>query len=282
MKPSVEGMFKNGRNQTVHVRAWWSSFEPKAAVLAVHGLFDGSRRFSRMAENLTGRGFHLLTLDLPGFVRSDEAGRMTVRFDDLLDSVQRTVLYFREPEMENLPLFLLGYDTGAGVALLSCVHGTDAFRGLVLISPVFSLEAFGIEEPETGFLAMFRRIFKRRITLTHPDPGMLVKDPVFRKQIEEEKAERETQLPVTFLRELTSGLNRAREAAAQLRIPLLIQIGENDPFLAPQTVEALYAAVPGDDKEILRYEGMLHELHNEKDRSLVFDDLERWLLKHLH
>jgi alpha-beta hydrolase superfamily lysophospholipase len=65
--------------------------------------------------------------------------------------------------------------------------------------------------------------------------------------------------------------------AGEIRIPILMLVGGQDPVINPESNREFYDRLGAEDKTLLLYPRMLHEPLNELGREQVFDDLSRWL-----
>jgi alpha-beta hydrolase superfamily lysophospholipase len=82
--------------------------------------------------------------------------------------------------------------------------------------------------------------------------------------------------------EALRAIDRVRERAADIRLPILILHGENDQVNDVEGSRELFAKVSSADKEILIYPGGMHEPHNDLDREKVARDVEDWISRHMH
>ena len=69
--------------------------------------------------------------------------------------------------------------------------------------------------------------------------------------------------------------------AGEIRVPVLMLIGGQDPVISPESNREFYDRLGSGDKTFLLYPRMLHEPFNELGRQQVFDDLARWLEQRL-
>jgi len=279
MKPSAEGFFLDIRNRKIHVQGWWASFEPKAVILVVHGLGEHGGRYARFAEQVNPRGFHVIALDLPGFGKSEGKRGHIDRFDEFLGCVEQAALYFKEPEFVNLPMFLFGHSMGGLIAFHAGVRFPKYFRGLVLSSPAF---AFVVKVPKFKLLAgtLADRLLPK-VTLPHGlDMRFLSHDPEVRREYESDPLVHD-RISARLFGELLRAMRKVPELAAKCSLPVLVQIGGEDPFVNRTVIEEVLEKIPGEDKELLVYDHFYHEPYNELDRHLAYEDLERWILKHL-
>ena len=279
MKPSAEGFFLDERNRKIHVRGWWAAFEPKAAILVVHGLGEHGGRYAKFAEHVTPRGFHVVALDLPGFGQSEGKRGHIGRFGEFLECVEKAALYFKEPEFSHLPMFLFGHSMGGLIAFHAAVRLQKHFRGVILSSPAFALS---VSVPKWKRLAgrLADRILSG-VTLPHGlDLRFLSHDPAV---IQEYKSDPliHDRISARLFAELLRAMKEVPQAASRMSLPLLVQIGGEDPFINRRVIEHVLERIPGQDKELLVYENFYHEPYNELERHLAYEDLERWILKHL-
>jgi alpha-beta hydrolase superfamily lysophospholipase len=59
--------------------------------------------------------------------------------------------------------------------------------------------------------------------------------------------------------------------------PLLMLLGSQDPVIDPNTSRAFFEQVGSEDKTLLIYPGMLHEPLNEVGREQVIADVAQWI-----
>jgi alpha-beta hydrolase superfamily lysophospholipase len=69
--------------------------------------------------------------------------------------------------------------------------------------------------------------------------------------------------------------------AADVRAPLLMLLGTDDPVIDARFSGAVFDTLGSRDKTLRLYPGMLHEPLNELGREQVFDDIAEWLTSRL-
>ncbi len=72
------------------------------------------------------------------------------------------------------------------------------------------------------------------------------------------------------------------ERAGEMRLPMLMLVGGQDPVVSPSAAREYYDRSGSDDKTLLIYPKMLHEPLNEIGAEQVLDDLVRWIDSHLN
>ena len=91
-------------------------------------------------------------------------------------------------------------------------------------------------------------------------------------------------LPTASLRlivEFAAACERCRKDAAQLTLPWLVVHGEADAIAPVQGSRVLFEALQSQDKQLVIYPGLRHEVHNERseERAKFIDLLSGWILE---
>jgi alpha-beta hydrolase superfamily lysophospholipase len=126
---------------------WNRSFElaseaPVGGVLLLHGMSDSPYSLRALGETLQTRGFQVLGLRMPGHGTAP-SGLLHVDWEDM-SAVVRLGMSHLADKVGNKPIHIIGYSTGAALALdfaLQVEQGTaqPAPASLVLISPAIGL-----------------------------------------------------------------------------------------------------------------------------------------------
>ena len=144
-------------------RNWNRSFElpsdsPGATVLLLHGMSDSPYSLRHIAEELHAAGAHVLGLRLPGHGTAP-SGLVEVTWQDMV-AATRLALTHLSGRHPGVPLYIVGYSTGAALAVhsaLDMLEDADRPRidGLVLISPAIGVSrvaAFAVWQARLGHL----------------------------------------------------------------------------------------------------------------------------------
>ena len=75
-----------------------------------------------------------------------------------------------------------------------------------------------------------------------------------------------------------SAMNRVVADAASIRLPLLIMHGSIDKLTAVDGSKLLHEKIRSEDKKIVIYDGLYHEILNEPERRQVMADILDWLI----
>jgi alpha-beta hydrolase superfamily lysophospholipase len=129
-------------------RDWNRTFElaaasPKGLVLLLHGMTDGPYSLRTLGARLHAEGFHVLALRLQGH-GTTPAALLDARWEDWAAASRLGMRHLRAVGGGNLPLVVVGYSTGAALAVQHHLAALDdpalprADR-LVLLSPLLGL-----------------------------------------------------------------------------------------------------------------------------------------------
>ena len=80
--------------------------------------------------------------------------------------------------------------------------------------------------------------------------------------------------------EMERSMKWTMENADNLLSPTLIIQAGNDKIVDKETTKEFFEKIKTKDKTYREYDGLLHELWNEKSRAQVFQDMFIWLEKH--
>jgi alpha-beta hydrolase superfamily lysophospholipase len=138
-KPYPESKYINVGDVHIHYREWLEVDEGEfvnGKVLFVHGFYGSTFSFDKNYQNLVQRGFHVISIDLPGYgfsskyLESDYSrDGMAYIVSDFMDNIDN-----QNNRSGNLPWNLIGHSMGAGIILKVAENKTN-IGSLILISP---------------------------------------------------------------------------------------------------------------------------------------------------
>ncbi len=257
------------------VREWHPAegVERRGSILLVHGLGEHSGRYGHVAERLAGLGLEVRGYDLRGHGRSGGARGSIPRADSLLADLR--YVFEDLDRRDGAPPLLLGHSLGGTVAAMATVGGWVAPRALILSSPALALH---VSRPMSGVIALARRLIPDRALpnrlpldkLSH-EPGEVAAyraDPLVHDRI--------TPRMYGFLADAGAAVRRG---AARLNVPTLLLAAGDDGLVDARGSRELARALPAEIAEVHFYDGLYHELFNERepDRTRVLDDLAAWI-----
>lgn len=112
----------------------WRAPEPKAAIIALHGMNDYGHAFETAGEFWSREaGISLYAYDQRGFGRSPEFGRWPG--EGALKADLRSAISAVRAENPETPIFVLGHSMGAAVVMAAAADGVLDVDGVILAAP---------------------------------------------------------------------------------------------------------------------------------------------------
>jgi len=174
-----------------------------------------------------------------------------------MDHIQKDIVLFMDlikKQANNKKIFLMGHAFGALISLIFAINH-PAIPGVIASSPLLKYE-MNIEQ------------------------NILTSDiKILRKHIADKK--RINEISWRSAAEMERSMKWTFENAPNLLCPSLILQAGNDKLVDKETNRKFFERIKSVDKTYREYDGLLHELWNEKSRLQVFQDMFIWLEKHI-
>ncbi len=132
---------------------WNRSFQfetenPQGGVLLIHGLSDSPYSMRALARLYQAQGYYVLGLRLPGH-GTVPAGLVEAKWQDFAAATRLAAKHVKQQIGENNPFYIVGYSTGAALAVeysLAILEGEilPVADGLVLISPAIGVTPIAV------------------------------------------------------------------------------------------------------------------------------------------
>lgn len=241
-------------------------------LLLLHGFGDHSGRYAHVADWAVARRFALWALDQRGHGRSPGPRGHFARFAQFLADV--AALRRRAAAELPAPQVLLGHSLGGLVVLRYLQSAPLGVAGAVVTSPwiatamrapAWKLAAARVLADVAPGLGMSTGL---DTTLLSTDPSVgdaANRDPLYHQRM----------TPRAW-REILAAQAAVVAERDRVVTPLLMLLAGDDRIVSSAAARELGTALP-EPAEIVEYEGMYHEILNERDRARVLADLGAWL-----
>ena len=309
MKKSIKYKSSNGKND-IHAIIWTPESEPVGVVQITHGMIEYIDRYDDFAKYLCKKGFVVTGNDHLGHGKSvdseDEYGFMS------LDNPANKMLYdmnrlrlIVSGQYPGIPYFMLGHSMGSYLMRKYIVKYGEHINGVILTGT-------GSEDAATtsAGLVMIRGLAKRygwhyrsRLieNMTHTSPYLrfdltgkdhtntwITRDPEIAKKYYSDPLCTFTFTLNGYEALLTTVqyvCDKKNIAKIPKKLPMLIASGTEDPVgNMSKGVIKFYDQCNDagiEDVELSLYDGMRHEIINEIDRDIVYNDICEWLMLHM-
>jgi alpha-beta hydrolase superfamily lysophospholipase len=263
------------------LRLFWQSDVPagcKAHVAVIHGYGDHGGRYRQMVAQLAADGFACHALDYRGHGRADGRRGYVDRFEDYLSDV---ALFMDrcQAQAAGKKLFLFAHSLGGLLSIHHLKSHADGLAGAVLSGPYLEL---ALQAP--AFKVMAAKVANRVLPWlpipTEIKTTQLTRDAAMIAEAEKDPLYLHVVTPRFFIQS-SEAQPAARAAGPDIRLPLLLVCGAEDPIASTRAMRTFFDGVASADKTFKAYPGMLHEPWNEQGREEVYRDISLWISAHL-
>jgi len=275
----IEGEYSGVEDLKIFYQVWIPE-KPKAVIQIVHGFAEHSGRYLNVVNQLTPLGYVIYANDHRGHGKSDGKRNYVDNFDQYIEDEK--ILYdLIKNNHHNLPIFMLGHSMGSMIALVFTKNYETLLRGLIL-----SGTGTGAGESTSKTLKLIVKLLAKITPKKYINPGLkadkLSHDSEVIHAYENDPLVNADKITIRLGWELMNYFEKYDSITSTLKLPLLVQCGAED-SLIKGSEELLRKAFNMEDKTILIYEGLYHEVYNEikEEREKVLNDLSNWLDKHI-
>ena len=276
-----KGYFEGRETKSLFYQYWLpDSGDIKAYIIALHGWGTHSDRMEVPADYLTGNGYAIYSFDIRGHWRN--AGNNPGHIDSM-DHIQKDIVLFIDlirKSAKDKKIFLMGQSFGALICLIFAINH-PALPGVIASSPLLRF---------SKNLSLSKRLGKKiagPISKISPyktidmiiEQNFLTSDiKLLRNHISDTK--KIEKITLRSAAEMEISMKWAMVNAANLLCPTLVLQAGKDKMIDKEATKEFFENIKTKDKTYREYDGLLHELWNEKSRAQVFQDMFVWLEKH--
>lgn len=252
----------------------WAADQPRAQIVLVHGLGEHSGRYQNYVDYFVPRGYTLHGADLRGHGRSGGKRGYVDRFDQFVADLDRRMAHVRSADPAT-PVFIIGHSLGSLIALKYGLDHPAGLSGIIVT---------GTALRDALVMPKWKRSLANVLSGVAPslkmDNGVLTKylsqDPAVITAYEADPLVHRWGTP-RLAAEVEAVRADVYGRAGEWQVPLLMLHGGADLICLPAGAQAFARSVRPALVEYREYDGLFHEIHNELDRAVVFQDIEAWL-----
>ncbi len=258
----------------------WHKADPIAVVIIIHGIGEYAARYDKIAEIFNNENIAVLSMDLRGHglsggIRGHASPRTAVMND--ID----TLIEFTENKYGPKPIFVYGHSMGGNISLDYRRIGPNRNKPegyiitgpwLILVKKVpWLLERFvEIASKIKPEMTMDTGLDASNLAHIDKEVSDYIKDPLVHKKISIMTA-------VDCMNASKSILaNKCKNGKS-----ILIMHGTNDKICSIEGSRKV-KEIEGDNATLVEWEGLYHEIHNEKERESVIKTEIDWIKKILN
>ncbi|MFD7847206.1 alpha/beta hydrolase [Nocardia sp. NPDC059764] len=266
-----------GAGGRVYWQAWLLDTEPRAVAVIVHGYAEHSGRYAHVARRLTESGFAVYALDHTGHGKSEGARANIGSLDTAADNV-RTMLATATGRHPGLPKFVIGHSMGGLTTAYFATRDQPEVDGLVLSAPAIDIEAGNAVQ---RLAAPLVAKYLPNVPVVKLDSKLVSRDPEVVRAYDDDPLVHHGGVPARTAGEMLRAGEYVKAHLDRLTAPLLVQHGSADGLASPTGTDKVERDAAAEDKTIIRYDGLYHEIYNEPEQDKVLTDVVNWLEAHL-
>ncbi|MDB5962440.1 MAG: lysophospholipase [Massilia sp.] len=245
--------------------------QARGSIVVMHGLGEHSGRYQHLAGFFNNCGLSVRCYDHRGHGRSEGRRGDVINGDPMLQDAQIVIDDFST--RYSLPPFLFGHSMGGLFAARFALSNRSPLRGLILSSPALALR---LTRAELTLL----KVAETLVPWMGAPNGLKASDLSHSTAVVEAyKADPlvHARISARLLRSMLNSIDVCQQTAASMHVPTLLLVAGSDRAVDPSGALRFQEKLPPGLSRLHVYEHMFHEIFNEPDAALAFDDLRAWL-----
>jgi acylglycerol lipase len=252
----TEGSFSGVGGVQIAWQAWTGDTPARTVVVIAHDVCEHGGRYGNVVDAIVPQGYPVVAPDHRGHGRS---GGERALIDDVEAAAADlgTVIDQARADHPGIPVFLLGQGMGAALGIALALR--RPLDGLILAAPMLA-------PPRPSPV----------------DPTALSRDPAVVGAFEADPLVHHGPIPDRTVSALSEEIATFDTRANEVALPFLLMHGYADRLAKPEASRAFHRAAGSDDKILVLWEGLFHEIFNEpsEDREEPLERLSDWLEQH--
>ena len=269
-----EGTLTTSAGASLYYQSWMPADRPKAVLLIAHGLAEHSGRYEHFADFFVNHGYGVFGLDYPGHGKSDGDRCHIAKFSEYTDSITLLIERVRNVCPET-PLFLVGHSMGGLVAVSFLIGHQAEFAGSVLsgaaVQPAIELPAI-----QRLIMNLMSRVLPK-LRVLQLDSSEVSRDPAVVERYRNDPLVFNGKVTARLAEQLFSEMTSIQDRFGRIELPMLILHGSEDGLTSPEGSRMLHEKISSQEKKLIIYDGLYHEVYNEPEQIEVMTDVLNWL-----
>lgn len=251
---------------------------PRAVLSIVHGMGEHIRRYDHVAAFYQAAEIAVVGNDHRGHGKSGGKRGHAPNYDLLLNEVEQLVQETRQ-RYPGVPHFLFGQSLGGNLVLNYTLSRRSDFAGVIASSPWIQL-AFRPDPVSVAAGKLLKNLWPTFTQPTKLNADHLSTDPEVGKVYAADPLVHD-RITAALGVEMLYAADRLHTYSGPFPCPLLMLHGMADQIVSPQAAEALAERLSG-DVTFIPWDGLYHELHNERRKAEVLQTTLEWINQKLH
>lgn len=247
---------------------------PKAIIVIVHGFAEHLGRYDYVTNRLNDKGYGVYRFDNRGHGKTKgEKGHIESYENFILDTDY--IVDMAKKENQEIPIYMLGHSMGGFITATYGIKYKDKLQGQIL-SGAATIRAPEVKGIKGSAFKLLSKIAPK-IRIKNPISNSLCSnESVVENYISDSLNLKDATLKF-YVEFLINGVDWLNKNMESYEYPCLILHGSEDKIVSKEASINLHSKIKSKDKKIIIYEGLYHEIMNEKIKDKVIDDIVCWL-----
>ncbi|AKF25017.1 acyltransferase [Sulfurovum lithotrophicum] len=237
----------------------------EVGVVLSHGYMAAPKEMRSLAEYLFERGINVYVLRLRGHGTAPEALKH-VSAQDWETDFERAFTAMRQVCSK---VFIGGFSTGGLLALLHAAQ--YRVDGVIAVN-----SAMKLHDLRVSYVVPTLHFFNEMISYLNAKG---IKEWIDNSNTEQPEVNY-TKHPLSSVAQMEKVMSKTRKALKQIRDPILIIQGDNDPVVKRESARLIYDRVGSKDKKLLLLPRKQHGILSDKGHQEVFEAIYRFIQSH--
>ena len=242
--------------------------KPKGNVIITHGIAEHSGRYDKMAKALNDNGFNCIRYDLRGHGQSGGPRGKLSSYKLFIEDLHELVL---EVSKDQLPIYLLGHSLGGLITHMYAVTHQDVDGIITSGAPTdFVKDVLPLRILGPKLLSWYS-------VKTNFADDQLSRIPSVERHYIDDPLNLKKMYGSLVGQSLVKGVRYLKKHLDNHHVPTLLMHGSNDKIVPHFMSEAMYITIKHEDKTLKIYEDSYHEIFNDLDQDICYQDVMDWL-----
>jgi len=257
----------------IFVRGWEPEARPRAVICLEHGLGEHTDRYAHVADAMCAAGHAMLGADLRGHGRSGGQRGHAPSMDAYIEDFEQ-LLGEARTRYPGIPVFLYGHSLGAILMLAFGLRRRPDLPGAILTAPALHTN---LEEQRIKVIMarILGTLMPKGSIRTGLDQSKLSHDPAVVQAYRTDPLVHD-KASLGWGKMMLETNRWILQNAADFPMPLLLMHGGLDVIAYPSSSRELAASL-GSRVQLVIWDKMLHEIHNEPEKAAVLQTMTDWL-----
>ncbi len=263
---------KGGSNNDLY-KVHWQKENAKAIVLIVHGYGEHIERYNEVAEAFNAANYDVYGYDFRAHGRSEGTDCFMADFNEYLDDLSNVL----DTITLDRPFFFYGHSVGALTTITYLLERGKPtnFKGCVFTGP-----ALKVSEDLSPFLQkispLVAAIAPKFKAAALPVDG-ISKVPEVQENYKKDPYIYSGKLYAAPANQILKKNKEMQQNFSKIDFPFLTMHGKDDTIIEPQSSELLYNGASSNDKEIIMWDNLAHEIMRSFEKEAVIGKMTEWI-----